>query len=157
MTNHGPPPSPPPAPLYVNRPTPPTRHRFPSPHPAFPRTPVSYTLYAPDGRLALNIGLFSPTGVAVDPTQTVVYIADVHIGVVLAVRNGKATTTFAGRYNQRGFAGDGGPATAALLLGPKDLAVAPNGDLYILDGNFVRVVGGWVWCVGARMAAGPVM
>jgi sugar lactone lactonase YvrE len=32
-----------------------------------------------------------------------------------------------------GYEGDGGPATEALLRGPRDLAVAPSGQLYIAD------------------------
>lgn len=43
---------------------------------------------------------------------------------------------------QVGFAGDGGPATAALLNNPSALTVAPNGTLYIADSgnNRVRVI-----------------
>ncbi len=39
-----------------------------------------------------------------------------------------------------GFSGDGGPATAAALTGVTDMAFAPNGDLYLADGNRVRMV-----------------
>jgi sugar lactone lactonase YvrE len=42
-------------------------------------------------------------------------------------------TTVAGVGGQFGFAGDGGPATAALLAFPTDVDVDHNGNLYIAD------------------------
>ncbi len=41
----------------------------------------------------------------------------------------------------RGFSGDGGPAVRAELSDVTDLAVAPDGTLYIADGARVRTVG----------------
>ena len=41
-------------------------------------------------------------------------------------------TLFAGT-GQKGFTGDGGPATSATLSGPKGVALAPDGSLYIAD------------------------
>jgi len=38
-----------------------------------------------------------------------------------------------------GFAGDGGPEATALLNQPKGIALAPSGDLYILDARNLRV------------------
>ncbi len=38
-----------------------------------------------------------------------------------------------------GFAGDGGPADAALLSMPKAIAVAPSGDVYVVDTRNFRV------------------
>ena len=38
-----------------------------------------------------------------------------------------------------GFAGDGGPATAARLSGPHGLSITPDGDLLIADGHNHRV------------------
>jgi hypothetical protein len=40
----------------------------------------------------------------------------------------------------KGFAGDGGSAFHAQLSDPSDIAVAPNGDLYVADGGRVRVI-----------------
>ena len=34
---------------------------------------------------------------------------------------------------KKGFTGNGGPATAATLSGPKGLAIAPNGDVFLAD------------------------
>ena len=47
-------------------------------------------------------------------------------------------TTFAGTGNG-GFSGDGGPATAAQVLSPDSLAVAPDGGIYIVDSRLSRV------------------
>ena len=38
-----------------------------------------------------------------------------------------------------GFSGDGGPAVAALLRNPTGIAIAPNGDLYVVDTNNNRL------------------
>jgi sugar lactone lactonase YvrE len=40
---------------------------------------------------------------------------------------------------EAGFSGDGGPATAAMLGYPRNLAIAANGDIYFADGNNNRV------------------
>ncbi|MDW7995106.1 MAG: hypothetical protein RMI91_10670 [Gemmatales bacterium] len=41
--------------------------------------------------------------------------------------------TLAGRLNQPGFAGDAGPAREALLNGPHNLAILPDGRIFIAD------------------------
>ena len=43
---------------------------------------------------------------------------------------------------KKGYAGDGGPAKAALLSGPKGVSVANNGDIYLADteSHTIRVV-----------------
>lgn len=43
---------------------------------------------------------------------------------------------------EKGYAGDGGPATQAALSGPKGIALAPNGDVYLADteSHTIRVI-----------------
>lgn len=71
--------------------------------------------------------------------------------MLLALREGNAvyridmkSKTFhhlAGTGKQ-GYAGDGGPAKAALLSGPKGIAVGPGGDVYLADteSHTIRVI-----------------
>lgn len=99
--------------------------------------------FAGDGALAVNAHLNRPSGVAVDRAGNL-YIADTsnhRIRRVDAVTG--IITTIAGN-GSRGFAGDYGPATAAMLNNPSSIAVDDAGLLYIADtGNErIRVVGG---------------
>ena len=60
--------------------------------------------------------------------------------VIRKVRPDGTIVTVAGRLpGSRTFAGDGGPATEALLNVPEGLALAPNGDLFIADTGNHRV------------------
>uniref|UniRef100_Q021V3 Ig domain protein, group 1 domain protein n=1 Tax=Solibacter usitatus (strain Ellin6076) TaxID=234267 RepID=Q021V3_SOLUE len=54
------------------------------------------------------------------------------IGVVCWAQSYGTISTVAGTGIQ-GFSGDSGPATAARLFDPTDVAIHPNGDLYIAD------------------------
>ena len=94
--------------------------------------------FSGDGGRATNAALNNPTSVAVDGSGNL-YIGDTNNNAVRKVANG-IITTIAGT-GARGFAGDGGPATAAKLSGPT-ARLDPSGNIYIADsGNFrVRVV-----------------
>jgi len=117
--------------------------------------------YAGDGGMAIAAKLHNNLGQATDPQGKIamdsagnLYIADTGNHVVRKVAPGadgvlgsgppddETISTFAG-IGTAGYAGDGGPASAAKLNEPHDVAVAPDGAVFIADtGNHcVRRVG----------------
>jgi serine/threonine-protein kinase len=86
-----------------------------------------------EAQIACEVGSNpEPTcGVAVDGDR--LYISDTlnHRIRVVDLETG-IIDTLAGT-GEPGFAGDGGPATAALLDAPMDLEIGPDGDLYFTD------------------------
>jgi sugar lactone lactonase YvrE len=86
----------------------------------------------------------NPTGLMLDATSRQLYVADTGNNTIRAIdlSSGPAAATvrtIAGQARMRGFAGDGGPALAALLYGPRAIATCPNGDLFIADTNNTRL------------------
>lgn len=93
-----------------------------------------------DGAAATGALLNTPFGVAAD-TAGNVYIADGGNKRIRRVDPLGVITNFAGSAaGVPGNSGDGGPATAALLGGPIDVATDSAGRVYIVDGNRVRRV-----------------
>jgi RHS repeat-associated protein len=82
-----------------------------------------------DGNLATNVALGEELGVAVDSDGRL-YIADADLDCVRRVDPDGIITTVAGN-GTGGYSGDNGPATAAQLDAPWDVALAPDGSLYI--------------------------
>jgi hypothetical protein len=118
--------------------------------------------YAGDGMAATAAKLNNSFGQGADPQGKIaldaagnLYIADTRNNVVRKVVPGadgilgsgppdeEVITTFAGT-GTAGHDGDGGPATAATLDGPRDVAVGPDGAIYIADTNnhCIRRIGG---------------
>ena len=95
-----------------------------------------------DGVLAVHTGLNHPTSVQVAPDGTL-YIADSGNHRIRKVSPAGMMTTVAGcGLAGRGagsYSGDGGPATEATLNRPHDVALAPDGSLYIADYGSNRV------------------
>ena len=89
----------------------------------------SYGL-AGDGSDATRATLATPYGVTVNDSGSVVYIADFANNRIRKVAGG-VITTFAG--STFGNSGDGGPANAAKLSSPADVAIGPDGMIYIAD------------------------
>ena len=97
-----------------------------------------------DGRIATvaSDGLVEPNGLALDASQTHLYIADVadHRVRVVDLTTG-AMATFAGTGDAR-HDGDGGPAIQAGVFGARAVAFAPDGSLYVMErqGSSIRRV-----------------
>jgi uncharacterized protein (TIGR03437 family) len=81
--------------------------------------------------------LANPYGIAVGPDGSV-YISD-YSGRIRRIAPNGIISTFAGRTYERGFSGDGGPATNALLSDqPAQLVFDSVGNLYFTDRQRVR-------------------
>jgi sugar lactone lactonase YvrE len=95
-----------------------------------------------DGGPALSASMQQPNKVAIDSAGNI-YLAGGFDNVVRKVAAGMGTVTSVAGDAQNplgfGFAGDGGPATKAILSN-RGIAVTPAGDLYIPDNNRVRFV-----------------
>ena len=106
-------------------------------------TPCNLGGFTGDGGPATSATLSVPYGVAVDSTGNIL-IADSNNDCVRKVTKGTINTV-AGTCTKKGYAGDGGLATAALLAVPLGVAADASGNLFIADSdnNVVRVVGGF--------------
>jgi sugar lactone lactonase YvrE len=92
--------------------------------------------YSGDGGPAVEAQLHWPTALALGPDGTL-YFADSLNQVIRHVRADGTIETVAGT-GDKGYAGDGGPATAAQLAEPNGLAIDADGTMYISDrSNFV--------------------
>lgn len=112
--------------------------------------PKSGILYRGDGgreqKGRARLDLVAPTqrdvhGLAFAPDGTLYFVT---AGVVMRRSPSGTVTRFAGLQGQAGFSGDGGPAAAARLRNPQELAMSRDGTLYVLDaGNFrIRAIDG---------------
>ena len=97
--------------------------------------------FSGDGGLATAADLNYARSVAVSPDGSLL-IADTGNQRIRRVAPDGIITTVAGN-GVYGFSGDGGPATAARLFDPNDVALSPDGSLLIadFDNNRIRRVG----------------
>lgn len=90
-----------------------------------------------DGGPAASAAFDSPAGIAVAQDGRL-FIADTHNDRIRVVDAAGVVATFAG-MGRRGYGGDGGPATAALLSQPRGLVVDAGGSLLVADANNQRI------------------
>ena len=95
--------------------------------------------YAGDGGPAVSAQMNTPKGQSAPPAGRIVldkddriYVADTGNHVIRLIDTDGTIRTIAGS-GVAGYEGDGGPATAAQLNTPSDVALSPNGILYIAD------------------------
>ncbi len=91
-----------------------------------------------DGGPATAAALNNLADVAIGP-DGLLYIADTGNNCVRAVGADGLIATVAGTCGAPGFAGDGGPATAAQLDRPGGIALDASGNLYVADTHNQRV------------------
>ncbi|ADH85039.1 YD repeat protein [Desulfurivibrio alkaliphilus AHT 2] len=90
------------------------------------------------GGLAVNARLYRPSCVSIDPDGTI-YIADTGNHRIRSVGTDGIITTHAGSgfraggLGDSGYSGDDGPAVNARLNSPTDIALGPDGSIYIAD------------------------
>jgi len=96
--------------------------------------------YCGDNGPAISACLKSPVDQVADPGGKIafdqlgnLYIADSSNHCIRKVDPGGTITTFAGTPETDGSTGDGGSATSAYLARPTDVAVGPDGEVYIAD------------------------
>ncbi len=99
------------------------------------------TGYGGDGGPADKAGMKEPNGICLDGKGKL-YIADVadHRVRVVDLKTGIITTLVG--TGKGTSTGDGGPVKGAAVLGPRAVAVGPDGRLYVVErnGNSVRVI-----------------
>ncbi|MGH9936172.1 MAG: hypothetical protein ACREAM_08000, partial [Blastocatellia bacterium] len=94
--------------------------------------------FSGDGGLATNALLNFPIGVAVDGAGNI-YICDNDNNRIRKVTAATGVINTIAGNGMSGFGGDGGPATAAQLNEPQNVAVDKDGAVYISDTNNHRI------------------
>ncbi|TXT26956.1 MAG: NHL repeat-containing protein [Planctomycetota bacterium] len=96
--------------------------------------------YSGDGGLAREAGAGEPYGLTIGPDGAL-YFCDIAFHVIRRVDKEGRISTVAGS-GKKGFAGDGGPATKALLAEPYEIKFDADGSMYFVEmvNNLVRKV-----------------
>ncbi len=91
-----------------------------------------------EDRFAVDAYLSQPSGVTIAPNGDL-FIADSRNGRVRRVGSDGMIRLFAGGGNPPDGLGDGGPASNAILRWPSDVAIGPDGSLYIAERDGPRI------------------
>lgn len=96
--------------------------------------------YSGDGGLAREAGAGEPYGLTIGPDGAL-YFCDIAFHVIRRVDQVGRISTVAGS-GKKGYAGDGGPATKALLAEPYEIKFDADGSMYFVEmvNNLVRKV-----------------
>lgn len=99
-----------------------------------------------DGGPASRAAIFGARAVALSPDGGL-YVMERQGSCIRKIVNG-VIETVAGT-GARGYDGDGGDARAAVFAAPKEMAVAPNGDIYVVDteNHAIRLIDAAAWTV----------
>lgn len=99
-----------------------------------------------DGGPATKAGIFGARAVAFAPDGSL-YVMERQGSCIRRIRDG-VIETVAGT-GARGYDGDGGDARAAVFAAPKEMAVAPNGDIFVVDteNHAIRLIEAATWIV----------
>ncbi|MEI8258034.1 MAG: hypothetical protein WCJ30_20345, partial [Deltaproteobacteria bacterium] len=91
-----------------------------------------------DGHIALTTGIDNVSGMTMNPAGEILYAA-IETSLVMRIGRDGRLHTVAGQVWDGGNGGDEGPALAAQLRFPRDVAVGPDGSIYIADTGNHRV------------------
>ncbi len=110
-----------------------------------------------DGGPADKAGIFGARAVAFAPDGSL-YVMERQGSRIRRIRDG-IIETVAGT-GARGYAGDGSDARDAVFNAPKEMAVAPNGDIFVVDteSHAIRMIDAATWIVrtiAGNGTAGP--
>ena len=96
--------------------------------------------YSGDGGLAREAGAGEPYGLTIGPDGAL-YFCDIAFHVIRKIDNEDRISTVAGS-GKKGYAGDGGAATQALLAEPYEIKFDADGSMYFVEmmNNLVRKV-----------------
>ena len=96
----------------------------------------------PDGAPLAGTPLNGPRAMALDPAGNL-YLALREGNAIYRIDLERETIHHVAGTGEQGYGGDGGPAREATLAGPKGLAHAPDGTLYVADteNHVIRRIG----------------
>ncbi len=106
-----------------------------------------------DGGPAIQAAIFGARAVAFAPDGAL-YVMERQGSCIRRIREG-IIETVAGVPTERGYAGDGGNAAKAVFAAPKEMAVDPDGNIYVVDteNHAIRRIDAKSWIV--ETIAGP--
>lgn len=94
--------------------------------------------FTPDGMPATATQFDSPTSLEIDALGRLI-ILDMGNSIIRRVELNNMVTTLAGMQGVNVFAGDGGLAVNGTFNGPFDIAIDPNGDIYVAENGSNRI------------------